>query len=78
MLRNITFTIDDARFPLVTLSVSYDSDQFGRKIIGPVKIAYDLAYVKAEEMLHNALRPVVEDAVKSGKSKRTKEGQTNG
>lgn len=55
----ISFTISDARWPQLTLSGNR-SGTCGVPAVVTDHQQYDLAYNKAEVMLHNLLRPAVD------------------
>lgn len=55
--------IHDQLWPMVVVTTSRQSYGQG-SIVQQSKQQYDLAYGKAEEMVHNALRPMVEELIK--------------
>jgi hypothetical protein len=63
---SMTVTVHDQRWPLVTITVTRESWERGR-VVQQQSIQYDISYGKAEEMVHNQLRPLVEEIVKRHK-----------
>lgn len=55
--------VHDQLWPMVTITVTRESFSQGR-VVQQARQQYDLAYGKAEEMVHNALRPLVEELCK--------------
>lgn len=55
-------TIHDQLYPQIVITVSRESWKQG-KVVLQAKQQYDLAYGKAEEMVHNALRPMVDELI---------------
>lgn len=62
MLR-LEVVVHDQQWPLVTITVTRESFAQGR-VVQQAKQQYDLSYGKAEEMVHNALRPLIEEICK--------------
>ena len=59
---NMNVSINTDRWPLVTVVVTHDSFVRG-KVVSTQQVQYDVAYSKAEEMVHNALRPMVTELI---------------
>ena len=59
----LELVVHDQVWPNLTITVSRESWTQG-KVVQQAKVQYDLCYVKAEEMAHNALRPMIEELVK--------------
>ena len=62
MLR-MEVVVHDQLWPMVVITVTRESFSAGR-VVTQSRQQYDLAYGKAEEMVHNALRPMIEELVK--------------
>lgn len=55
--------IHDQVYPQLVITTSRESFERGL-VVQQAKVQYDLCYGKAEEMVHNALRPMVEELIK--------------
>jgi hypothetical protein len=60
--------VHDQMWPTICITTSRESTR-GGPAIQQHKVMYDLAYGKAEEMVHNALKPMVEELI--GRHKRS-------
>ena len=61
MLR-LEVVLHDELWPQLTITVTRESFTSGKSFT-QAKQQYDLAYGKAEEMVHNALRPLVQELI---------------
>lgn len=66
MLR-LELTVHDELWPMVTMTLTRESFQQGRVVVQEKKM-YDLALGKAEEMVGNQLRPMIQEIVSRHKS----------
>jgi hypothetical protein len=55
-------TIHDQLWPQIVITTSRESFARGH-VAQQAKVTYDLSYGKAEEMVHNALKPMVEELI---------------
>lgn len=62
----INLTISDDRWPLLS-AVGTRQGTCGASAVTKVSQQYDLAYTKFEEILHNLLRPAVEELIRRRK-----------
>jgi hypothetical protein len=58
----LEFVVHDEQWPLITLTLTRESGQQGR-VIQQEKKQYDLALVKAEEMLNNHVQRLVQEII---------------
>lgn len=58
----LEITVHDQMWPQLVITISRQSYR-GATQVQQEKKQYDLAYVKAEEMVHNHLRPLVEELI---------------
>ena len=55
--------VHDQLYPQLVITTSRESFERGM-VVQQAKVQYDLGYGKAEEMVHNALRPMIEELIK--------------
>lgn len=61
--------VHDQQWPMITITVTRESFTQGR-VVQQDKKQYDLAYVKAEEMVHNNLQRLVSELISRHKTQR--------
>lgn len=66
MLNRLQLTIDDTQWPKLHISGSREDSQ-GGKVAFDQKVFFDQAYLQFENLLHNQLRPLVEEIIKRRK-----------
>lgn len=66
MLNRIQLTIDDTQWPKLHISGVRENTQ-GSKTVFDQKVFYDQAYLQFENVLHNQLRPLVEELIQRRK-----------
>jgi hypothetical protein len=63
---NVSITISDDRWPLLTL-IAQRSSLSGAPAVVKQERQYDVAYSEAEVMLHNQLRPAIDELIRRRK-----------
>lgn len=63
MLTRLTLTIDDNHWPKLHIAGARESTQ-GEKFAFDQKVLYDQAYLQFENLLHNQLRPLVDEIIR--------------
>lgn len=66
MLTRITLTIDDTSWPKLHIAGLREGTQ-GDKVTFDQKIIFDQAYLQFENLLHNQLRPLVDELIRRRK-----------
>lgn len=64
----LEITIHDQLWPMVVITAQRESYANGR-LVFQEKVQYDLAYGKAENMVHNQLKPMVEELINRRKQR---------
>jgi len=64
----LEFVAHDEQWPMVTMTLTRESFTQGRVTVQEKK-QYDLALGKAEEMIGNALRPLIQEIISRHKAK---------
>ena len=66
MLTRVEFTIDDTQWPKLSIAGTRVGTQGGKTVFDQ-RVQYDLAYSQFENLVHNQLRPAVQEIIERRK-----------